>query len=104
MEHCANQDKEVPDGMSKGNDAITLEEDNTSNKRQSSQKQLIYSCRFSLKGNMKKYPVKNNFIIFRINLRIVLQIALCTLLHDKNVLNLHTIIKATAAGHTPIIR
>lgn len=43
MEHCANQDKEVPDGMSKGNDAITLEEDNTSNKRQSSQKQLIYS-------------------------------------------------------------
>lgn len=55
---------------------------------------------------MKKYPVKNNSIIFRINLRIVLQIALhvCTLLHDKNVLNLHTIIKATAAGHTPIIR
>lgn len=53
---------------------------------------------------MKKYPVKNNSIIFRINLRIVLQIALCTLLHDKNVLNLQTIIKATAAGHTPIIR
>lgn len=64
MEHCANQDKEVPDGMSKGNDAITLEEDNTSNKRQSSQKQLIYSWRFSLKGNRwKKNPVKNNFII-----------------------------------------
>lgn len=34
MEYCVNQDKEVLDGMSKGNDVIIFEEDNISNKRQ----------------------------------------------------------------------
>lgn len=55
------------------------------------------------KETVEKYFC-NSTATFRINLRTVLQIALCTLLHDKIFLNLHTIIKATVAGHTPIIR